>query len=1202
MICMITVVNCQTTQSMTETITVAVTELVTEITDVDTTGSGVPTGIPTGTAPVLDTTLGLVSGKSLDVIDNNTVFAYLGIPYAAPPIGNFRFAKPQPAAQWNGTFNAIEYGPKCPQSASPFGSESLEEDCLSLNIFVPQVATSDPLPIMVHIPGGGFAFLGSKNDPGENLAATGKVIVVTFNYRLGAFGFLNTNDDCARGNWGLWDQRLAIQWVKDNAERFGGDPNQITIFGKSSGANSALYQALSPLNSNKLFQRVIAQSPTLFNFRSNDPSTGASLTQMLAQNLEYDNVKDSKGMLQFLRNQSVSDLINANLPPRFYPVIDDEFLRGTDLFDSNVDIGQYDLLTGYNLGDVSLSFGNRKPELNKEQFMDHVNSIVDVVCRDYDECTSRDLAVQAATFAYNNIEDLKDNETLNFARAVEISLDVSFSSFVSFLARDHQTRGGNTYAYTFTYEDTEFWPIKASANVVPRPGHTEDLYYVFGTDAISKGNVDQRALSYAFIQYWTNFATNGDPNVGNTEYIGSYEEWPKFDDETQSYMILEPNATVGQNFAGEAYDFWYGYIKSVLEEGETDDEDSEQCVLDAGVPVWESFPPQETKTHNIADLGSITGTILYVPDESGSPNKVNVIRGIPYAKAPVDALRFAPPQEVEPWDVTLDGVSPAFQCPGAMTTDWDEDCLTLDVTFVESNDASLPVVVFIGGYNLQTGRGTPSAEGLAAGTESVVVTFRYRVGALGFLSTGDEYAPGNYGLQDIIAVLKFVNNHISKFGGDPNKVTLMGYGTGGSIVNMLFYLKDAQGLFQRAISLSETASARDFTNIIQSDPLNQATSLGKKLQCKGNPKELLQCLRSSNVTVSDILDASLSTPFFPVVDGDILTDTIPNLVTNSSYSAVDYLIGITENQAATKMMKEVDSCPTENEFRKRVNSGWYVLKKDPGPVRQAIAAAYLDNIPPYNVTTVPCPLQTRFLDFLQDYFVVVPTLDTAKTHIKAGGRVFLYSFQQTPKYRSDHSSHLPSWVGPSRGDDLQYLFGMPYSPLSPGCYGPEDRETTVTLMRILRDFFSSGGASMTKLEDLELQDNTEWPEFDLESRRYLQVDACPSVSETGFGESHLRFWTEVISSLVSPPPPRPGEKEKCIVGEELGISLTPEQAATLFEILIGVIIALLVVWVITCGACCGARKQINENKTSAYELGHEIPGWRSTQDEESDML
>ena len=524
-------------------------------------------------------------------------------------------------------------------------------------------------------------------------------------------------------------------------------------------------------------------------------------------------------------------------------------------------------------------------------------------------------------------------------------------------------------------------------------------------------------------------------------------------------MILEPNATVGVNYASDAYDFWYGYIKDLLEEGEIDDEDSELCVIDAEIPVWESLPPPENITHEINGLGQVTGRAVYVglSNEDGSPRKVNIIRGIPYAKSPIGELRFAPPEDVEPWDDTLDGVTAPPQCPELTeSTDWDEDCLTLDVTFPEG-DGPFPVVVFIGGYNFQSGRHPPSTDGLAAGTESVIVTFRYRVGAFGFLSTGDKSAPGNYGLQDIIAVLNFVNKYIKDFNGDPEKVTVMGYGTGGSIVNLLFHLKQADDLFHRAVSLGETGSARFLARVESPDPIQ----LGKELGCEGDNNELIQCLRSENVTAFDILNAtdSMSLSFLPVVDGDTLTDTIANFATDNSYSPVDYLIGVTQHQAAGEMMMMMENredCPNEDTFREHIGSVIDMYMEDPGPIRQVIAAEYLANLDEAS-NDDECPLRKRFMEFLQDFIVIIPTLDTAETHIEAGGKVYLFNFQQSPKYRSEHSLHLPPSMGPSRGDDIQYLFGMPYSAAhSPGCYGPEDREPTLALMRILGRFFDSG--------------------------------------------------------------------------------------------------------------------------------------------------
>ena len=490
------------TNTITEIVT-STTEIVTAVTDLWEENESTPT---------VHTTLGVVSGVVLDAYNLN-VSAYLGIPYAAPPIGDLRFAKPQPANPWTGVFDASDYGPDCPQPRTPFSDSSENEDCLSLNVYVPQVESDVPLPVMISIAGGGFYFIGRvEKDFGRTLAATGEVIVVTMNYRVGLFGFLNTNDDCARGNWGLWDQRLAIQWVRDNAERFGGDPNQITLFGKSPGANSILYQALSSLNSNDLFQRIIVQSPINFNFRSTEVSSGAELAYTLAKNLGYDGEKvDSTELIQFLRNESASDLfmefdsLRETSPIGFYPVIDDELVRVSDLSQPSSSISQYDILIGYNSGDHSILYEHdeNQPGLSKTQYLDFVGNTIDIVCRDHGNCRGRDQAVQAAAFAYNDIKTLNDNETLNIIKAMDMTLDIGFSAFAAFIA--HQ--GDHVYAYEFTYEDTAFFE-RDPRHIIPSPHHLEDLYYVDGY-AIEQGTTEQKALSYAFMQYWTNFARNG---------------------------------------------------------------------------------------------------------------------------------------------------------------------------------------------------------------------------------------------------------------------------------------------------------------------------------------------------------------------------------------------------------------------------------------------------------------------------------------------------------------------------------------------------------------------------------------------------------------------------------------------------------------------------------------------------------------------
>ncbi len=191
---------------------------------------------------------------------------FLGIPYAQAPVGDLRWAAPQAAEKWGGARMALLPKGICAQPAVPElrVPQSLAEDCLGLNIFKPVNHTGRPLPVMIWIHGGGFV-LGSGNFTlASDLAERGQVIVVAINYRLGVLGFLahpalSVEDGQAVGNYGLLDQQMAIQWVKRNAAAFGGDANNITIFGQSAGGTSVCAQLMSPAMAGQ-FQAAIVQS------------------------------------------------------------------------------------------------------------------------------------------------------------------------------------------------------------------------------------------------------------------------------------------------------------------------------------------------------------------------------------------------------------------------------------------------------------------------------------------------------------------------------------------------------------------------------------------------------------------------------------------------------------------------------------------------------------------------------------------------------------------------------------------------------------------------------------------------------------------------------------------------------------------------------------------------------------------------------
>jgi len=215
---------------------------------------------------VVRTDTGLVRG-----MHSGAAREFLGIPYAAPPVGRLRWRPPQPAASWRGIRQATRFGNVCAQVGAPetlVPVTSTAEDCLYLNVYSPAEASPRPLPIMVWIPGGAFAGGAGSVYDGAPLAVSGNVIVVTINYRVGPFGFLSLPSLDAQapggvsGDYGLEDQQAALRWVQHNGAAFGGDPRDVTIFGQSAGGDSVCDNMASPTASG-LFQRGIAESGCL---------------------------------------------------------------------------------------------------------------------------------------------------------------------------------------------------------------------------------------------------------------------------------------------------------------------------------------------------------------------------------------------------------------------------------------------------------------------------------------------------------------------------------------------------------------------------------------------------------------------------------------------------------------------------------------------------------------------------------------------------------------------------------------------------------------------------------------------------------------------------------------------------------------------------------------------------------------------------
>ncbi|XP_013141628.1 PREDICTED: cholinesterase 1-like [Papilio polytes] len=268
---------------------------------------------------------GILEGEVTNNEYGGKIFSFKGIPYAQPPLGDLRFKAPLPPKSWNGVRDAKKIKDQCYQYDRIFGkTNSGSEDCLYINVFSPNITPAKPLPVMVWIHGGGFTN-GSGSDEiyGPDYLIRNDVILVTFNYRLEVLGFLCLDTEDVPGNAGMKDQVAALRWVQKNISKFGGDPNNVTIFGESAGGVSVSFHLLSPM-SKGLFQKAIPQSGTAIahwptGFMIKDRSL------QLARDLGCTS-KDEREVYNFLKSQPVEALVNQHTTVTYAEAYKEAFL------------------------------------------------------------------------------------------------------------------------------------------------------------------------------------------------------------------------------------------------------------------------------------------------------------------------------------------------------------------------------------------------------------------------------------------------------------------------------------------------------------------------------------------------------------------------------------------------------------------------------------------------------------------------------------------------------------------------------------------------------------------------------------------------------------------------------------------------------------------------------------------------------------
>jgi para-nitrobenzyl esterase len=439
---------------------------------------------------------------------------FLGIPYAAPPIGAARWRAPAKAPQRADILVANKFGPSCAEASEQILEAPNSEDCLTLNIFTP-ARMDERLPVMVWIHGGGL-ISGTAADPlydGSVLARDG-VVVVTFNYRLGALGWLgigtspNDDNEDGIGNYGMKDQIAALNWVHDNISAFGGDPNNVTIFGSSSGAN-AVAMLMASRRATGLFQKAIIQSAS-FRERARDRTAGASAAEAFARAL---------GVSQAQMRQSDFQKILAVQTK----LAEDPGLRPAYTIDgSYVDEQLEDAIRAGHEQHIPLLIGS-----NGFPYSPNVQSMPDALLEKLLPMTSR---------LYPDSSGQKD-------AAARIRTDWVFSEPTRFVARRHAEHGSATYRYLFDY-------VPETAEPPEEGEEGQETRFVFGTLAVRSGLYSHRdrEVSDTMRTYWTNFARYGDPNGSNVP------AWRRQSAEDDLLVISNSGTTCGPDPMKERLD------------------------------------------------------------------------------------------------------------------------------------------------------------------------------------------------------------------------------------------------------------------------------------------------------------------------------------------------------------------------------------------------------------------------------------------------------------------------------------------------------------------------------------------------------------------------------------------------------------------------------------------------------------------------
>lgn len=524
---------------------------------------------------VAKTSAGKVRGIPLSVSDK-TVLGFLGIPYARPPTGELRFRKPVPAQPWKDVRDATTVPFSCMQPENVFLSAGFEdesrhsEDCLYLNVWTPRMDSANR-PVMVWLHGGAF-LMGSAShsyNNGSVLAAFGDVVVVAMNYRLGAFGFFTADTEEAPGNLAFHDQLLALHWVHDNIRSFGGDPDQVTLFGVSAGAISANLHLLSPL-SRGLFRRAILQSGSLYaaSFLSSTQeaihvSNEFAQSVGCSSSIDEDLMSHPEAVVRCLRAKSADEILRKHIAfsqgkiISMRPMHGDEFMPKSPL--PKIERGQFqggEVLMGTNADEGSLFLFLGFPHLyplktTQSVSREDTENAGRILLHAFHAPLPEDVFDVYLDGAEEEGAAISESDGLR-RRLIDMVGDLLFVCPSVHFADAYVRHGQRVFFYSFEHRtEASIWGRWMG---VP---HSDEVQYVFGMPVRLPEHYtdDEARFSRSIMDMWVAFAKTGNPSTRDVQ-------WGEFHRGNGSYLSLRPQRySAGSDLRRSRCQYWKQHLK-----------------------------------------------------------------------------------------------------------------------------------------------------------------------------------------------------------------------------------------------------------------------------------------------------------------------------------------------------------------------------------------------------------------------------------------------------------------------------------------------------------------------------------------------------------------------------------------------------------------------------------------------------------------